>query len=394
MSKIRPIPEANGVGFFAMESLKWGGYRYEQVGRYHNYHFTNDCHDWPKMPVSEKEKWTIDGFSPNLNKDLHVGHLRQLALANALSHLLPNAIFVAMIGATLGVKEGSMPHLIDWFDFIGYHPKIYMDTILAEKYTIDGRLETDGHYKGAIIWDGPKGPVVIRKTDGNTTYSYHDLCLVKEVAPDAYITGAEQKEHFERLGLLDKHYPMGLVLGPDNKKLKSRSGDALSATETVEAVLVKLDETPSPKELAWNVLAWNFLHVARPQNVKFEVDKWTEPDAPGLYISYTYARLQSAIKKIEKPIMIDARQMEYTPIDLQLIGFSEYAHYYVYRAKEALDLAGLANFTHDLARWLGNVYHIEKIVDGRPAFQNATQIATHQLGQCMKYLGMFRLESV
>jgi len=396
LKNLRPIPPNHGVGFSSMEEVDCKDYRYAKAGRYHNYHFTETNCRWPEVPVCEKEHWTIDAFSPNLNKDLHVGHLRQLALANALSHLLPNAHFIAMLGACLGTKADAMTALENWFAFLGYHPQSFIDTILAEKHEIEGRLETniESHYAGAVVWDGPKGPVVIRKSNGDTTYSYHDLCLVEETHPNAYITGAEQREHFERLGLLDKHYPMGLVLGADNKKLKSRTGDALSADEAMEVVLAKLDKTPHPKELAWNVLAWNFLHVSRPQNVKFEVEKWTEPDAPGLYITYTYARLCSALNKIVAPVMADARQIEYTPLDLQILGFSEYAHYYVYKAKEALDLAGIANYTHDLARWLGNAYHTERIVEGRPAFQNALQHTTLRLGECMKCLGMFCLESV
>ena len=63
------------------------------------------------------------------------------------------------------------------------------------------------------------------------------------------ITGSEQRGHFAALGLADKHLPIGLVLGPDGKKVKSSGGDPLLAAEAFDLVAEQLDPTPSPKQL-------------------------------------------------------------------------------------------------------------------------------------------------
>lgn len=144
------------------------------------------------------------------------------------------------------------------------------------------------------VWDGPHGPVPVVRADGRPLYAYHDLVFAKEVAPTYYVTGQEQREHFKALGLEKHHLPMGLVLGPDGKKLKSRDGTALPAVEAIGLVEANLNDTANKTKLAWNILAWNFLHVTRPQDVKFEVEKWTRPEAPGMHITYTHARIAKA----------------------------------------------------------------------------------------------------
>jgi arginyl-tRNA synthetase len=49
--------------------------------------------------------------------------------------------------------------------------------------------------------------------------------------------------------------------------------------------------------LGWNIVAWNFLSANRERNVKFIPSQWTKSDQPGLYISYTYARILKALRK-------------------------------------------------------------------------------------------------
>jgi hypothetical protein len=103
------------------------GYRHELVNRYHNYFFTPERWKWlgtPKTPVC-----VVDGFSPNLNKTLHVGHLRNLALANSLSKMLgTDSRFVALLGKSLGTLDGAKDSLDKWFNWLNYAPEVYYDT--------------------------------------------------------------------------------------------------------------------------------------------------------------------------------------------------------------------------------------------------------------------------
>ena len=406
---IRPLPAKFGVGFMTPEKLEdeiqmpWHpplrvkGYRYEQVGRYHNYHFTPDSWCWPVVNYGDglSLSYVIDGFSPNLNKQLHVGHLRNLAIAASLKRFLPmmSARFVAMLGASLGVKKAALEDWKFWTGIVQYDPKIFYDITLPDDVVpLRHEERTDPEdYEQPYYWDGPNGPVIVKRSDGKPLYTYHDLAFAAEAGPTHYITGHEQREHFDSLGLGDKHLPMGLVLGADNKKLKSRTGDAMLAREALELVMEKLEGSfENRQSLAWNILAWNLLQTARETNVKFEVERWVTADAPGMYISYAYARVVSALKKANCEWCVG----DFKKIDIQLLGVSEYFHYYENRAIEAFDPAPLAHYAHELARVLTSAYSKEKIDGGRTAFQWAMNHAVKVLGKTMEKLTMFPLAHV
>src|SRR5437588_768930 len=59
------------------------GYHHELKAGFHNYHFTAAHFQLPPFPAPHAETVVLEGFAPNLNKHLHVGHLKNLALANA-----------------------------------------------------------------------------------------------------------------------------------------------------------------------------------------------------------------------------------------------------------------------------------------------------------------------
>lgn len=378
---IRPIPQHVGRGVFDfVEHPEYAdrGYRVEHAGRYWNYHFTPKGWRWPE-PAHNDHPYVIDGFSPNLNKDLHIGHLRNLMVASALSHLLPKARMVGMLGAAVGVDEGALDRLQAWYDRAGYSAQVFLDTDLPDAVeTVNGV----GEQAGCKVWNGPRGPVIVRRADGRTTYAHHDLSFAKLVSPTHYVTGAEQREHFESLGFGEKHLPMGLVLGTDGKKISSRVGGTLSGREALDLVTQRLDKTPEPDTLAWSVMAWNFLRVSRAKNVLFEPEAWTTPDTPGMYINYTLARLDSALGDLEG----DASQV--TDADIPLLGFTSYLDHFVDRAVELMDPAPVANYLHDLAIQVTSVYHAEKIKDGRPGLQFVMRQAHGTMVRATELLGL------
>lgn len=404
-----PLPPEIGLGFNSLQKPE--GYDSKISGRYHNHHFTTSKWQWPEPYQESTEVRVVDGFSPNLNKQLHVGHLRNLALANAFSKIFPKWQFVSLLGTSLGVYNSARQNLAKWFDFLGYSPEFYYDALMPWDEDLVPRKPGKLRTEGCQVWTENEDVILIR-SDGRPTYAFHDLGFAATVAPDYYITGCEQIEHFANLGLGDKHLPMGLVLGKDGKKLKSRDGEALSAQEAVDTIKVRLRLTPTPDKLAWNILCWNFLRCSRTKNVTFDPDRWVLPDSPGLYISYTYARLKSALNRMptsyglkptEGPLtekeVISAREVVreikiINNIDLKILANMEYSHYWLTRSAETLDTAPLANYLHDLCRILADGYTKERIVDGRRAFQAVVLLATERLGYCMQKLGMFTLEEV
>lgn len=382
---LRPIPQHLGRGVFDFEphpACEDLGYRVEHVGRYHNYHFTTKNWSWPTRV--EPQPCVIDGFSPNLNKDLHVGHLRNLMVATSISRIFPNAKMVAMLGAAVGIEDGANDRLQRWYDRAGYAPAVFLDTQLSDLVGegVLGETDGEGEFAGCQVWNGPRGPVVTRRSDGRPTYAHHDLCLAKLLGPTHYITGAEQREHFDSLGLGDRHRPMGLVLGANGKKLSSREGTALSAKGALALIEEKLGETPDPTSLAWSIMAWNFLRVSRGKNVLFDPDSWINPDTPGMYINYTLARLDSALGDLQG----DPNAV--TDADVTLLGYCSYLEHYIERAVEQMDPAPIANFLHELAIAVTGVYHAEKIQTGRPGLQFAVRHARATMIRGLGLLGL------
>jgi len=403
--RINPMPDSIGVGFTSHQPIDIAHqYRTEQSGRYYNHHVTPQMWKWPTQEIST-EQHVIDAFSPNVNKDLHVGHLRNLALAVSLKGMFPQSKFVAMLGYSMGEKPGALENLQQWFDFTDYHPKVYIDVDLQIP---DEELEPGtGKYEGGVVWNGCDEPVLVIRSQnhytkpGEKTYAYHDLAFNKQAAPTHIITGMEQKSHFAELGIQDKHVPMGLVLDPlTGQKMKSRSQsllcEVLSGEEAVQMVIDNIRDTSHPKKLAWNVLAWNFLSVGRKKDVKFNVDEWTKTDSPGLYISYTAARISTALNKAGYLYEdIDMNDVALTNEDVNLLGRAEYFNYWYRMSKDKIDPSYLANFIHYIAKHLNRIYESkEQLIGGRLGFIFSVQYTYKIFVKCMKMLGMFVLESV
>ncbi|CAE7860254.1 RARS [Symbiodinium microadriaticum] len=350
------MPVKYGVGLTTNEPLPADmgvGYRYEQVDDHHNYHVTAQRYHWPLKYEFDDGSNIIDAFSPNLNKELHIGHMRNLALASSISRILPNANFVSLLGTSLGVKKAALDGWQKWTDFVDFHPKVYYDCALPQDMveTYTRAEESDPNAPCELwptFWKGPQGDVIVRRHDGRYLYAFHDLSFAAYVGPTNYITGQEQKEHFESLGLGDKHFPMGLVLGDDGKKMKSRDGGAFSAQEAMDQLQENLDETPEPEKLAWNVLAWNCLQARRDRNIRFEPQRWTQPESAGMYITYTYARVLSALGDAwdnniaswgmmvgNTPLWVNPTDPE--EIDVKLAGSAEQYEYYLQKAVSDFD---------------------------------------------------------
>jgi arginyl-tRNA synthetase len=421
--KIRPMPTKYGVGFVAETPLPelGAGYRYEQAGFFHNYHVTPAAWVWPtKYSYDHTLEYVVEGFAPNLNKELHVGHVRNLAIANALQHMLPDVgpRFTALLGCSLGVKKAATDGWKWWTKHVGYRPECYYDAALptdgvptremtdAELAAWQAKLEerrkagrpvadVDGKPR---VWDGPNGPVTVMRADGRPLYAFYDVVYMEEVGPTHYIVAHEQRDHFADLGVADKHLSFGHVLGPDGTKLKSRTGDALLARELMDLLREKIgiDDRTRADRVAWNIVAWNLLHATRPTNLKFEVEKWVKPDAPGMNITYTLARMCRALEKHALMYMPLNRDMwpELTEDDAKLLGTAAYFTYYKHKAVAQMDPSPLANYAHELSRAIGSAYERDRIRGGREGFVRSIEHATAVLRLCVSNLGMLEVGEV
>lgn len=389
-SDIKPLPDKVGVGFQSRERQSFPGrpYREEQAGPVWRYHVVPDAFNWPVPCRLIGEGMVIDGFSPNLNKTLHVGHLRQLALANSVKRMLGGDVkFVSLLGCH-GVLKKAQDELKGWFDFLDFKPELHYDVLMPQDEDWVARVPGEGKYEGAFVWAENKDVVLFRKADDTgyrrATYAYHDLAFAKLVGPTHYFTGSEQLDHFRTLGLGDKHHPVGLVSGLDGKKLSSRDGTNMTAKEAFAAVETILEPVPDPCKVAWNVLAYNLLATGRTQNVRFDPATWVKREAPGMYVSYTWARLHSALGGISR-----GHYKEMTQADAELAGYACYMHYWRIKAQQSFDPAPFANWLAELCRRVNRAWTQERIRDGRPGFQYAVSACYTTITAAMKLLGMF-----
>lgn len=324
-----------------------------------------------------------------MNKQLHAGHLKNLAVATALVNVTGGEA-VAMLGASLGFKAGALEQYKAWCELAGYQPTLYFDTELPSppQDLVDG----EGEYVGCKLYNG----VVIYKSTGAPTYAAHDLSFAATVSPDYYLTGAEQAPHFASLGLGSKHLPLGLVLGHDGKKMKStlkkegEEANMMSAVELFDSVKTCLSETPEPEKLAWNILAWQFNSSQVAATTKFNLAQWAKPESPGLYITYTHAKIKSALSKATA--VPDETQLSQT--DAELLGTASYYSYYLGKSQQQMQPAFIAQFAMTLAKKLASFYSKHTIKDASSGTVYAVAHANATLCECMTKLGMHPLEKV
>jgi arginyl-tRNA synthetase len=337
----------------------------------------------------------FDGFSPNLNKDLHVGHLKNLCIAAAISNIT-KAKPVAMLGASNGVVAGALGKYHDWCKLAGYNPAVYFDSELPAPNVplVDGI----GEYAGCkMLLPSPYwlGNVVVYKSSGKPTYAAHDLSFAELVQPDFYLTGEEQHPHFVSLGLGKKHLSMGLVLGTDSKKMRStvkqegEVANGMTADELISQVSASIKPTEHPMDLIWNVLAWQFNSTVVAKNTVLDVKSWCNISSPGIYITYTNAKIRKALSLAGAPD-VSGLTLE----DAQLCGFVSYFNYYWQKAIEDKEPCYIAQFALKLAKKLSEIYSKKSIQHGEPGFIYSLHYAANALGQCMHLLGMNTMATV
>jgi hypothetical protein len=229
----KATPKSIGFGICmygkpSQEILDWCNHwniNHEPSGPYTNFILPDlnldDIFDSPKT-----YQW-IDGFSPNLNKHLHLGHLSNLIIAKSIQSMGLGNKYVAILGDTLDGKvdkEDALKKYNDYCGQFGYH----IDDVLfaSEQNLSDTSLLTDGdtEYVGTKVFSIGDEKVVGIKSNGSTSYFYQDVCLCQKLnGSTLYLTGFEQNNHFN---LLNKLYPqvdhigLGLVL-IDGKKMSS-----------------------------------------------------------------------------------------------------------------------------------------------------------------------------
>jgi arginyl-tRNA synthetase len=124
--------------------------------------------------------------------------------------------------------------------------------------------------EGFVNREGDPLPLMIQKSDGGYNYASTDMAAIKHRITEekadriAYLTDAGQGQHFamifkaaEQAGYLTNakggrvrvdHVPFGLVLGPDGKKFKTRSGDTEPLINLIYAAIDEAEKIIRTRE--------------------------------------------------------------------------------------------------------------------------------------------------
>lgn len=268
----------------------------EAAEKYINIVLTNDVQLSDIFLEAPKFEW-MDGFSPNLNKKLHIGHFSNLVIGKAFKSLGVCEKTVSIYGDTLDgevKKEDAIQALAKYQnDFQFFTDK----SLMASEVKYSGSLLKDGtgDYEGTKIFDVGEDKIVGIKSTGQTSYFYQDVSLAEMLnAPTLYLTGKEQCNHFNMLkGLFPNTHHIGLgLVKVSGLKMASRIGNVI----LIEDFINQVKETfNSNLQLIYNVFAGFVLKSNPDVDKAINLDIISNPkNSAGLYLSYTMARLKSA----------------------------------------------------------------------------------------------------
>jgi arginyl-tRNA synthetase len=199
---------------------------------------------------------------------------------------------------------------------------------------------------GFVGRDNAPQPLIIQKSDGGYNYATTDIAALKHRIEVEHadrimiLTDAGQASHFamvfkvaEMAGYLDRnklridHVPFGLVLGPDGKKFRTRSGETerlvdllYTGIEKAKAILKERYPEQSDAELekmarvlGINAIKYADLSCNRTGDYSFSYEKMLKFEGnTAAFIMYSYVRTASIKRKVnaDMPALMKAPHIE------------------------------------------------------------------------------------
>jgi arginyl-tRNA synthetase len=357
-----------------------------------------------------RERIVIDFSSPNIAKEMHVGHLRSTIIGDSLArifewmgHDVLRLNHVGDWGTSFGMlmayimeeaisvsEENEVAQLSLWyrlakerFDKNPAFKKRAQETVLAlqkgepdilaiwekmhriserafqEIYSLlDVTLETRGESfyndllpevleeaeetgmlqkdQGAhcLFFEGIDVPFMLKKSDGGYNYDTTDLAAFKHRVQSekadriVIVVDLGQSQHFSLLGkaatllgywdptrLRFDYVSFGLVLGADNKKFKTRSGESEKLVDVLYAgierayqILLERKVCATEEEakkyaqvLGINAIKYSDLSVNRNSDYVFSYDKMLRFEGnTAAFLMYSLVRIKSILRRVGK----------------------------------------------------------------------------------------------
>lgn len=387
LNEIKEIPSNIGEGFCIYgkpsdkikDWIKYHNFDIINSGNFTNILIPKGYDLYECFNIIKTYKW-VDGFSPNLNKHLHLGHISNFVLAKAFQKMNVGENYLANLGDTLEGEVSKNDAYIKYLDicktFDYSLDKIYFASELSgvDNLLIDGSEE----YEGTKIFNINDTKVVGKKSSGLTTYFYQDVALANLLNDNTlYLTGFEQSSHFKILKELYpqvNHLPLGLVI-IKGKKMSSRDGNVIYLDEIIKMFKDKFGDND---KLVWNVLAGYILKSSPGtiKNIDFEQLDNVKLSS-GLYLSYTLAKLKSSTLEISDIKDFNSNNLKYKYL----------------KSKNYLQPNILFEGLVELAKKLSKMYEI-LIIKGNEENKILYQPLAQDLLYGMKILGMFDIDHV
>ena len=282
------------------------------------------------------------------------------------------------------------------FDKIYYESNTYLE---GKEKVMEG-LEKGFFYKkeDGSVWadltaEGLDHKLLLRG-DGTSVYMTQDIGTAKFRFADypinkmIYVVGNEQNYHFQVLSiLLDKlgfewgkslvHFSYGMVELPEGK-MKSREGTVVDADDLMEEMIATAKETSQElgkldgltqeeaddiaRIVGLGALKYFILKVDARKNMTFNPKESIDFNGnTGPFIQYTYARIQSVLRKAAESGIVIPEQIpagiELSEKEEGLIQMVADFAAVVKQAGEDYSPSIIANYTYDLVKEYNQFYH-------------------------------------
>ena len=232
--------------------------------------------------------------------------------------------------------------------------------------------------------DGKPFPIIVRKSDGGYNYEATDLVAIRRRLLDLeadrlyYVVATEQRLRLAMLfeaardaGWLRppataEHVSFGMVLGPDRKRLRTRSGDLPKLADLLDAAVERADAVIAEKAphldaieralvakaVGIGAIKYGDLSSDRIKDYLFDLDHMVSFDgntAP--YLQYAHARIQSVFRRGEidpselKGMQVVLAEPAEHRLALRLGEFEGVLH----KAAEGVELHRICGYLFDLA---------------------------------------------
>ena len=260
---------------------------------------------------------------------------------------------------------------------------------------------------------------LLLRADGTSVYMTQDLGTAIERYKDypnlsglIYTVGNEQNHHFKVLFTILKkigyswaegcyHLSYGMVDLPTGR-MKSREGTVVDADELMDSVIREAKEMTQErghldglsnsikdelyKTIGLGGLKYYLLKVDPKKGMQFNPEESVDLNGnTGPFIQYTYARIQSILRKVETFSKGSATDLLLEPAEKILLkDISEFPSV-IEEAGKNYSPALLANYTYELVKNYNSFYQSLSIIKEEDANKKAFRIAiSYKVGEVIK----------